>query len=503
MYKVKYIFFKNLLHFCDPVILNIDTTTVITGSNGSGKTCMMNIINDILVLENKNEISKKYSQTKSSHNESFFGVLYEMDDRQYNELKLFATCKYLSAQTDKCFGDIIIHKTENKEENIKKISNCIDNFPFDKYIVDIHTFNNSTQNMNRYVLSKIKKNKSLRKSIEIFINRIGNSPCKFLVTHQFCFNGDGSVGSGSFSEVKINRDHSLIFNNINDFNHISIKNLVTSDFEDLFKYINKFLKIGTIYLSQDRGLFNSLPDINSKKYCVEDMQNDLVYIQKFRPFYDRICNYVEKHYNINIFLQSSKNNLTVNFKEKYNQYKELRFNQVPGSLVNALFMIVPILKSIADGGNFAFLCDEIEQNMDNYNMKILFDELSDLFSQYHCKNMIIVTHNKKFMETVINYANIKYIDTNKNLCGKVTDINDSLADIELNNKATKLSELLDLLLSRDKKKICVEGITDMIFIDYFLKEKCKVSCGIFNFKGFGNMEKLIADCLKILARESI
>lgn len=503
MYKIKYIFFKNLLHFCETVIFNVDTTTVITGSNGSGKTCLLNIINDIFIMEDKNTIFKIYTQNKSSNAESFFGVCYEIDDNHINELKTFSVCKYIADQADKSFSNMTIHKIENREENIKKIARCIINFPIKKYIVDMRVFNNYTQNSDRYIVPITKNDCSLKKSMEIFIKKIGNSPSKYFATNKSYFKNNINFDSNLFSKVKVDDKSFPNFEknnkNCGDHNYISIKNLAVTEFEDLFKYVDKFSKIETVYLSQERGLYNSITcstdSTNSKRYCIEDMQKDLMYIQKFCSSYFHICDYVEKNYGLDIFLQSSKDDIytKINFREKRGLCRELFFHQVPGSLTNALFMIVPIIRSMIDNNKFVFLCDEIEQNMDNHNMKNLFDKLSELFSQYHNKNMVIVTHNKKFMESIVNKANIKYIDRYKNLCGKVTDINNSLANIESQNKAAKLSELLDLLLSRDKKKICVEGITDMIFVEYFLEKKCDVSCGLFNFKGFGNMEKLMND----------
>ena len=207
-----------------------------------------------------------------------------------------------------------------------------------------------------------------------------------------------------------------------------------------YHYINNF---DIIFISQSRGYY----EFNN--YNLNNLKDNIrLIINMFYDLYQKLNSFIKNFYGYNLQYNKSNNDICF-WCDK--QKKLLDINQVPGSLINILFILVPIYYSIKKNSHI-ILIDEIELSLDELKMNFLLKEIKE----FNNAKYIITTHNKNIISNHIN--DIYFLSDNK-----IKNLNEK-------NNSKIIFHYLEFLISNNNKFILVEGITDYWFFTEVLKK---------------------------------
>lgn len=496
MVQIKFFKFKNFLHFHNDVFIDTTKPVVVTGENGAGKTSILNIINSYLSGSNMSSyINKK-------DGDSYFVIGYELTDEEYNILKIF--CSIKKSKRMQNGNDILreelcehgVNLNHYYSDNVKNIADIFDDIvEFQARMFScVHIYANETTE--KYY-SSIENGENFS-----FENFSANKKLYTLSSEIICRTKDAINIQDKDINMRTIRINNILHYLFGDNASISIDDYIRTNFSP-----------APIYISQERGMYN---DICTHKYDVYDVMKDIWYMQGFPRVFEKLKKIIRDIYKIDILFDTEKNhngsrinssghNEKTDKKYPLIKFKnvdglsELQFDQVPGSLVNILFALVPIYKSHCekDKKQIFFLYDEIDANMDDTNTEKLFEEIRGNLGKD--VNILMVSHNQEFIGNHMDYINLNYIYGNGNLIGS-RHINYVIAKIA--NDVHK-NNILKLLTLKNRKKICVEGITDKILLDEYIKKNYQVRCDVIDFKSVCNIYFLVKNFKELLNNNNI
>jgi len=418
MTQIKNISFNNFFNFNDEISLDLSKNCIICGPNNSGKTILLKYINmflSILFIENYNyKILNPFIQNKQ--NNAIFNIILQLDEN--NLIKLF---KY-------------IFFTYKDKINIQNL-----------FIRIYNQLNENDINLDKIISFLIKDLKLLDKKEESDTNR-------FQFKIQFILNINSYLETKIYildNEDSIPEENDII-NIIEDYNinkyelKDKTKNYLIMNLINLLNSNNLIFNYQTFYLSQNRGYLNYFR--NSNEYNLINLNEDIC---------ELINNNFDKYFELNSFIKKLYNYiLQFDPKEEYFYFKnenEIRRNmdEVPGSLINILFILVPLYIN-QNNKNKIIIVDEIELSLDQNKIDKLQNQMLKINNS---ARLIYATHNKNILNN--NISNIYHINNNK-----INYFNFS------KYSPSEIEIIIEILISVNNKFILISND------EYFLILKC-------------------------------